>query len=191
LVGNASIRSRRNGEALGAVFHNAAVVTTSDSVTIDALDSRAVHAIDRCISKRRWIDTSTAIHRIGCNINTLPRLTSAGATPTHGEAIGTLGLIVTTGRRCLARACLEMTALAIALHELVRTLTRGRILGRKGQVTISAFKIARIGIRANGTSVIRIRAMRGCRKACDHVRDQFFHLGLVANKVDGFLCNDV
>jgi hypothetical protein len=82
---------------------------------------------DNVTTKRRL-----TIHRIGCNINTLPRLTSAGTTPTHGEAIGTLGLIVTTGRRCLAKAGLEMTALAIALHEGVRTLTRGRILGRGG-----------------------------------------------------------
>jgi hypothetical protein len=39
--------------------------------------------------------------------------------------------------------------------------------------------------------MIRVRAVRACRKVFDHARDQGLHLGVVTKKFDSFLCDDV
>ena len=99
--------------------------------------------------------------RFSVDIDALPGFTSARPRDaTHGEAQFTCRIIITTGQRGFAGACLEMTTLAIAFHEVVGAFARRGLISWRRQVTVCALKIARIGIGANSLGMIRVSTLR-------------------------------
>ena len=108
------------------------------------------------VSKRRRTSGG-----VGVDIDTFPCLTSAwprGAT--HGEAGCALGFATTAGWGRAVGTFLEMAALAIALHKVVRASASSGPLGRESQIAVRALKVARIGVGAKSAGMIGVSALR-------------------------------
>jgi len=113
--------------------------------------------------QRRYLSSKRKLTSGGVNvdIDALPGLTSASPSDaTHGEAQCALGFDTTTGQQCFAGAPLEMTALAITFHEVVRAFARSGPIRREFQVAVCALKIARIRIGTKSMGVIGVSALR-------------------------------